>query len=235
MNGIPSSTRKDLQRFYAALDELKRRTGPARRLADYKRADLGTTRGVYFFFQDGENRSGSGEGQRVVRIGTHGLKAVSKSTLWSRLSQHRGSLKGGGNQRGSVFRRHVGRALMGSGLTQTISGWETGSSASAAQRHAERPAEEEVSKVIRSMSLLYLRIDDEPGPGSERGYVERNAISLLTSPDAKAFDPPSHAWLGRHAPSPKIRTSGLWNVNHVHDAVEAGFLERFEIVVREAG
>lgn len=57
--------------------------------------------------------------------------------------------------------------------------------------------------MIRSMSLLCLRIDDESGPLRERGYVERNAISLLTTSDARALDPPSHAWLGRHAPSPK--------------------------------
>ena len=52
---------------------------------------------------------------RVVRVGTHGLRP-SHSTLWGRLSQHKGSvgggMPGGGNHRGSVFRLHVGSALL---------------------------------------------------------------------------------------------------------------------------
>ena len=52
-----------------------------------------------------ETRSGTGAGPRVVRIGTHGLKNGSRSTLWGRLSQHRGSSRSGlGNHRGSSFR-----------------------------------------------------------------------------------------------------------------------------------
>ena len=51
-------------------------------------------------------------GFRVVRVGTHALKAGSKSTLWGRLSQHRGTARaGGGNHRGSIFRLLVGIAL----------------------------------------------------------------------------------------------------------------------------
>jgi hypothetical protein len=53
---------------------------------------------------------------RVVRVGTHALTAASSATLWSRLRQHRGHLAGrdpgGGNRRASVFRRHVGAALI---------------------------------------------------------------------------------------------------------------------------
>jgi hypothetical protein len=31
-------------------------------------------RGVYFFHETGENRADTGEGSRVVRVGTHALK-----------------------------------------------------------------------------------------------------------------------------------------------------------------
>ena len=69
-------------------------------------------RGVYFFHESGEARSGTGGGPRVVRVGTHGLKSGSGSTLWDRLSQHRGSSRSGrGNHRGSIFRLIVGIAL----------------------------------------------------------------------------------------------------------------------------
>ena len=69
-------------------------------------------RGVYFFFEPGESRSLSGTGSRIVRLGTHALANGSRSTLWQRLSQHRGNAKGdGGNHRGSIFRLLVGVAL----------------------------------------------------------------------------------------------------------------------------
>ena len=32
------------------------------------------------------------------------------------------------------------------------------------------------------------------------------------------IDPPSSTWLGRRSAREAIRTSGLWNVNHVRDA-----------------
>ena len=66
---------------------------------------------VCFFYEAGEERSGSGVALRVVRIGTHGLTVGSRSTLWGRLSQHRGTSRGTGNHRGSIFRLLVGIAL----------------------------------------------------------------------------------------------------------------------------
>ena len=60
-----------MARFYSVVHELEARVGPARLLADLKRQDLGATRGVYLFFQDGERRSGSGVGPRVVRVGAY--------------------------------------------------------------------------------------------------------------------------------------------------------------------
>jgi hypothetical protein len=47
-------------------------------------------RGVYFFTEEGERRHDTGEGLRIVRIGPHALKKGSRTTLWDRLSQHRG-------------------------------------------------------------------------------------------------------------------------------------------------
>ena len=78
-------------------------------------------RGVYFFFEEGEVRSDSGSGPRVVRVGTHALTDRSKTTLWNRLAQHRGVARsGGGNHRGSVFRLLVGQALLASTVVESI-------------------------------------------------------------------------------------------------------------------
>ena len=102
----------DTRRFYDLLDRLEARIGGRRMLADCNGGMNWPNRGIYFFCEAGEARSSSGAGLRVVRVGTHGLKAGSRSTLWARLSQHRGTARAsGGNHRGSIFRLLIGIAL----------------------------------------------------------------------------------------------------------------------------
>ena len=48
-----------------------------------------------------------------------------------------------------------------------------------------------VSKTIAAMRFLWLDIDDDPGEDSARGYVERNAIALLSNFGKEPIDPPS--------------------------------------------
>src|SRR5688572_10923820 len=102
----------DLRRFYSLLDDLARRTGGTRRLADCSGGLEWPPRGVYFFMESGEVRRESGDGPRIVRVGTHALKDGSRTTLWKRLSQHKGQRDGNGNHRGSIFRLLVGTALL---------------------------------------------------------------------------------------------------------------------------
>jgi hypothetical protein len=223
-----------LDAFYAALADLERRLGGRLRLETCTRRDVARPRGVYFFFEEGEARTGSGAGDRVVRVGTHGPAAETRSTLWGRLRQHRGTTAGTGNQRGSIFRRHVGAALMDAGRVAQVDGWWTGSSATPEQREAEREAERAVSRIIGRMPpFLWLPVDDDAGPGSGRAYVERNAIALLSGRTARAAYPPSAGWLGRHARAAEIRESGLWNVRHVGEAVDPGFVDRLHRMVRD--
>ena len=102
-----------LVRFYSILDSLQHKIGGSRKLADCSGRMVWPRRGVYFFHELGENRSDTGDGPRVVRVGTHALTAGSGTKLWTRLSQHKGSPKtGGGNHRGSIFRLIVGAALI---------------------------------------------------------------------------------------------------------------------------
>ena len=77
----------DLVLFYALLDRLKKRVGGARVLANFGDYRDWPNRGVYFFFELSEARSDSGEGPRVVRIGTHALtEAKSRPCLMCRAS-----------------------------------------------------------------------------------------------------------------------------------------------------
>ena len=192
-------------------------------------------RGVYFFMEPGETRSDTGRGPRIVRVGTHGLKPGSQSTLWDRLAQHRDTSAGGGNHRSSIFRLVVGTALMARDGLDCPS-WDDRQGAAIRQARAmERSVEAVVSDVVGRMPFLWLPVDDEPGPDSVRGYNERNAIALLSNSRAQRFDIPSVAWLGRWCNREKVRASGLWNSEHVDDTYEPALLDAMARLVDRVG
>ncbi|SMB85151.1 hypothetical protein [Deinococcus hopiensis] len=219
-----------IRHFYTLLDDLEQRLGGRRLLKDCTSKGW-PHRGVYFFFEPGEQRTVTGEGARVVRIGTHAVSANSKTSLWNRLSQHKGKVRdGGGNHRGSIFRSHVGSALLArDGLT--LATWGIGSSAGQTVKQAEHEHEQRVSQTLGQFGVLWLSVGDAPGKDSERAFVEQNAIALLNNVNA-GTDPGSETWLGRQAQAPAIRRSALWNVRHVDDRVDPEFLSVFERLVR---
>lgn len=227
------SRAQKLGQFYELVDRLSAATGRTR-LADSLDGRTVGRRGVYFFFEPGDERSDSGTGPRVVRVGTHALRQGSKSTLAGRLGQHRGVKSSGGNHRGSIFRLHVGRCLAARRPELALASWGVGANAPADVRTSEHALEQLVSLTIGAMSVVCLPVEDEPGPTSLRGYVERNAIALLSNLVRSALDPPSPGWLGRSSASPELRESGLWNVNHVRETPEPDFMERFAELVTTA-
>ena len=227
---------EDLDQFYILLLKLEKILNGKRRLNNCTGKMNWPKKGVYFFFEPQEMRA-DGITSRVVRVGTHALKVKSKSTVWNRLRQHRGNLKGsmsgGGNHRGSVFRLHVGTAIIQrQHLVKEYSSWGVGSSANKDVREKEYPIEKLVSEYIGKKPFLWLSILDEAGPNSMRGYIERNSIALLSNYGKintdEAIDPPSKDWLGFDAVSEKIRASGLWNSNHVSEDYSPEFLIRLE-------
>ena len=223
----------DVKRFYKILDILEDKLGGKRTLADCNGHMDWPKRGVYFFFEPGEYRRTSGTGLRVVRVGTHALKQNSKSTLWKRLRQHRGTLKsGGGNHRASIFRLHVGLAIIQRHHWSAagVETWGKGSSTKKNIHEQEGLLEQAVSRHIRSMPFLWIAIGDEPGPDSLRGYIELSAIALLSNYHSTntGIDLPGPSWLGRWSASTQIRHSGLWNVNCVDKRCDDRFLETLE-------
>ena len=178
-----------MNEFYGILDRLKERCGGERVLFSSTGRMRWPTRGIYFFMEPGERRSNARSVNRVVRIGTHALTSGSKSTLWGRLSQHKGHARSkAGNHRGSIFRLIVGTALNDG---QNHPTWGAGSSAPRETRDWEIDLERAVTQTIGAMPFLYLEIDDEAGPASKRGYIERNCIALLSNYEKPSLDPPS--------------------------------------------
>lgn len=176
-------------------------------------------------------RQDTGSGQRIVRVGTHALKSGSRTTLWNRLSQHRGQAKkGGGNHRGSIYRSIVGATLLNANNISSDT-WGCGGSAPKEIRESEQTLEKLVSKTIGVMPFLWLSVPDEPGPESLRGYIERNSIALLSNYNKLKIDPHSSKWLGNLCDREKVRESGLWNQNHVAEDCKLAFLDEMERLV----
>jgi hypothetical protein len=219
----------DTDRFYDLLDRLRHLYGGTRTLATSTARDGWPSHGLYFFYEPGETRSTGGP--RVVRIGTHALTQTSRTTLWRRLAQHRGQVSGsnpgGGNHRGSVFRLHVGAALLrrDQAPAELLASWLS-PRPDPQCRVAERAHERKVSDYIGAMPFLWLPVPTQPDGTSDRGYLERNSIALL-SRSAGGLDRASSGWLGKHAVNPAVVRSELWNVSHVDDEYDARFLDLF--------
>ena len=223
----------DLERFYGLLSDLESQLGGARTLSQCDGRMGWPQRGVYFFREPGEERRDTGSGPRIVRVGTHALKVGSGTKLWTRLSQHRGQAhSGGGNHRGSIFRLIVGTALIERDGHDN-STWDKGNSAPREIRQIEEPLEQAVSNVIGVMPFLWLALNDEPGPDSLRGYIERNTIALLSNYRKEPLDPPSGNWLGYFCNRMRVRTSGLWNQIHVDEQYDRAFLDALEHLIND--
>lgn len=190
-------------------------------------------RGVYFFLDP--TTSNERDQWRICRVGTHAVSLGSKSTLRARLRAHLGTRSGSGNHRGSIFRLHVGNALLRRDQRE-IATWGVGSVAPPALRssdvlrEAEAQHEQQVSEYIGQLPVLWVAVPDEASPASERSIIERNTIALL-SQDAQHSAMPVNGWLGEHSPRREIRESRLWNLNYVEDDYDPDFLAVLEHAV----
>ncbi len=229
----------DVNMFYELLEELKVKCEKQFRVAQWSDLTLGkingrhanwknVRKGLYLFLDNQERRSDS-KNHRIVRIGTHAIQSLdAKSTLWGRLKQHKGVDKNnGGNHRSSIFRLLIGEALSKRDLIGPPS-WGIGSSASKAIRRREIDHESEVSKYIRELPFLVIKIDSK----NDRKFLESNLIGLLSNMNRTAFNPPcpdepSENWLGHYSCRPLIKNSGLWNIQNVQRAYDPKTIEIF--------
>lgn len=225
------SRERDLNSFYDLLGDLETSLGGTRYLSDCTGYMDWPERGVYFFFSPVETRRD--DQPRLTRIGTHAVSSGSGTSLWSRLRAHRGINNGtfadGGNHRGSVFRKRVGEAMCErEGLRTVYPEWGEGSSAEREIRLKETGLERRVTEYIGGLPFLWLDVDDEPGPESDRADLERNAIALVSAYRRDPIDMRAGDWLGSYSPVHEIRRSGLWNIDHVDESYDPDFLDRFE-------
>jgi hypothetical protein len=138
--------------------------------------------GVYFFFDDDEPTKFSATVPRLVRVGTHGVSAGSVATLRNRLRTHLGTRAGVGNHRASVFRLHVGRAIIERDrLQERYPNWGKGQSASKDITELEAPLESKVSEYIGNLRVLFIPVLDTAGTGSMPGIFAGSPPLLVIS------------------------------------------------------
>ncbi len=185
----------------------------------FRLCDLATTtlpsKGVYIFMDPAEVSAYSAMVPRIVRIGTHGVSLNSKSTLRNRLRTHKGTEAGYGNHRGSIFRLHVGRAIIArDDISDGAQNWGIGSTAPQDIREAEIKLEKYVSETLSQYLVAFIPADDVSSANSVRSDIESGLITLLTE-DMAILDTPTNKWLGNYSDREVIAHSGLWNIRHV--------------------
>ena len=214
--------RTSVSQAYVVFAELAKKTGllSLRELLGEKLPQ----QGVYFFFDDNEPTRFSRTLPRLVRVGTHGISAGSVATLRNRLRTHLGTRTASGNHRASVFRLHVGRAIIKRDkLEGQYPEWGKGQSAPKEVTIREAPLEALVSNYIGSLRVLYVPVLDAAGTSSMRATIERQFISLFTENNCPVEEY-SPTWLGQYSDKLSIRASGLWNVRDVGGEYDYRFL-----------
>ena len=221
---------QDLARFYKLMERLECNIGERRMLGECNGRMNWPGSGVYFFFENGEMRTGSGRGDRIVRVGSHALNSGETTSLWGRLRKHRGARTPRRPQTNSVFRKWIGNALCRQNYDDNAPPWP------GLRRELSHDQEMEVEGWINDhmwpMTLLFL-----PVRGRRlRAYIESNAIALLSEfGEENPVDPPSEEWLGWYCDSDEVRESGLWQVEDVDCNPQADFLDELETHVNRAG
>ena len=212
--------------FYKCIFELAESTGGIRLFNECTGKMYWPERGVYFFVDFGEKSLISNNFPRIVRVGTHAVSAGSKSTLWHRLKTHKGTATGGGNHRGSIFRLHVGNAIIKKeGLVCDT--WGVGQNASKEIREKETTLEHFVSEYIGQLGVIVLDVNDLPSSASARSFIEKNSIALLSSINS-SFNFSTSNWLGNYSPRREIIDSCLWNINYINANYDNSFLKVFQ-------
>lgn len=228
---------EDIQKFYNLMqileEKLRNQKDRGERILSQCEGNMGwPERGICFFFEPGEERTTSGDGPRVVRVDTHAISSGSKTALWTQLSHHKGNTRtGGGNHRDSDFRKIVGSSLIRKYKTLSSNTWGKGTSVSKKVSKQERLIEQEVTNIIGQMPFLWLEVNDEPSENSHRAILQQNIIALLSNWDKEPIDPTSENWLGTYCPTENVKSSGLWNTEHVDTEYDPVFLAILEAYI----
>ena len=163
--------------------------------------------GIYILFQKNEKAHGV---DRIVRIGTHTGKDQLRSRLWQHFVNE--------NKDRSIFRKNVGRAILGKNNDSFLKYWELDLTTRENKNKylkdidliKQKEIEKQVTKYLQdNFTFIVFEVEDK----DKRLELESKIISTVSScKDCKA----SNDWLGNYSPKDKIKESGLWLVNELY-------------------
>lgn len=185
------------------------------------------TNGIYFFYENGESCSHSQGTPRIVRVGTHRdgnfqFRIAEHFLLDERKMMFTKDQPAPHDR--SIFRKHIGRALLNRARDPYLSVWDTDFTPRSARDacghlrdiNKEMEVERQVTQIIRErFSFRFTAIADQTNRMGSQG-LERALIGTLAGCGRCS---PSRDWLGQHSPNQQIRTSGLWLIQHLRAAV----------------
>jgi hypothetical protein len=159
--------------------------------------------GVYVFFERGEAAHGV---DRVVRVGAH----RGQDQLRGRLAEH--FIKE--NKDRSIFRKNVGRALLNRANDPFLDHWNLDMLSRAAREKYAGAVDQERRRQVEAQVTQHIQsncsfVVFEVAELSSRLPLESKVIATVASCQECG---PSPEWLGLSSPDPKIRESGLWQV-----------------------
>jgi hypothetical protein len=163
--------------------------------------------GIYILFEKGEQGHGA---DRIVRVGT----STGQGNLPSRLREHF-MIE---NKDRSIFRKNIGRAILNRDRDPFLQHWDldlTSHQNKDKYQHLidndkQRQVEHQVTVYIQdNFSFITIPVQSK----DRRVQLEARIISTVSLCSACHS---SGTWLGRHSPKPKIRQSGLWQVNKLY-------------------
>lgn len=179
--------------------------------------------GIYFFYEDGELWGHGGFKPRIVRIGTHKdgnfRSRIKEHYLLDESKMNFDRNKAAPRER-SIFRKHIGRALLNKRRDDYLKIWEIDFTSRKSRKEfghlrniqKEIEVESAITKILRqNFSFRFIIVDDQLSRMGSEG-LERSLIGTVAHCKLRK---PTGNWLGGYSPKKQIKESGLWLVHHL--------------------
>ncbi len=181
--------------------------------------------GIYFVYETGEIWGHGGDTRRIVRIGTHRegnfRSRIAEHFLLNESRMNFDATKSPPHDR-SIFRKHIGRALLNRGHDPYLSVFNIDFMKRQVLREhghlrdiaKEKRIEAEVTRILREQfSFRFVVLEGQAERMGSEGLEARLIGTLAHCSSCR----PSSDWLGQYSPVEKVRQSGLWLVQHLSD------------------
>jgi hypothetical protein len=179
--------------------------------------------GVYFLYEEGERWGHGSEKPRIVRVGTHRdgnfRSRIAEHFLFNESKMHFDEMQPRPSDR-SIFRKHIGRALLNSVEDPYLEVWDPDLIRAdkrrlyAPRRNLAKEKELELAvthQLRKRFSFRYLSVDNQ---AERMGVLGLETACIGTFAGCTKCQP-SESWLGKSSPDKRISNGKLWNVHHL--------------------